>query len=79
MWLNKPEQDLRGDLQEVASDLRWSAVELLQIAERLSEAGNEADAQAVLRMCQVFQAGEDRLIAYADEVKARVIRRGNAE
>jgi hypothetical protein len=79
MWLNKPEQDLRRDLQEVASNLRWSAVELLQIAERLSEAGNKADAQAVLKMCQVFQVGEDQLITYADEVKARVIHRGNAE
>ena len=45
--LNKPEQDLKRDLQGVASDLKWSAVELLRVAERLSQAGNEADAQAV--------------------------------
>jgi Ca2+-binding EF-hand superfamily protein len=79
MWLNELEQDLRRDLQDVASDLRWSIVELTQIAERLSEAQNDADAQALLRKCEVLQAGEKRLMAYADEVKARVIHRGKAE
>ena len=70
MGLNKPEQDLKRDLQGVASDLKWSAVELMRVAERLSQAGNEADAQAVLRMCTVFHSDEDRLTAYAEEVKA---------
>ena len=69
MSLTKPNQDLKRDLQGVASDLKWSAVELLRIAERLSLAGNEADAQAVLKMCTVFHDGEDRLTGYADEVK----------
>ena len=68
MALNKPEQDLKRDLQGVASDLKWSAVELKRIAERLSQSSHEADAQAVLKMCAVFQAGEDRLAGYADEV-----------
>lgn len=79
MWLNELEQDLRRDLQDVASDLRWSIVELTQIAERLSEAENDADAQALLRKCEVLQAGEKRLMAYADEVKARVIHRTKTE
>lgn len=51
----------------------------MRVAERLSQAGNEADAQAVLRMCAVFHADEDRLTAYADEVKAERIVRGKAE
>jgi hypothetical protein len=79
MWLNESEHDLRRDLQDVASDLRWSIVELTQIAERLSAAENEADAQALLRKCEVLQAGEKLLMAYADEVKARVIHRTKAE
>ena len=79
MGPNKLEQDLKRDLQGVASDLKWSAVELLRIAERLSLAGNEADAQAVLKMCTVFHSDEDRLTAYADEVKAGRIVRGKAE
>lgn len=74
----KPSQDLKRDLQGIASDLKWSAVELMRIAERLSQAGNEADAQAVLRMCTVFHADEDRLAGYADEVKAGIIARGKA-
>ena len=79
MGLSNPEQDLKRDLQGIASDLKWSAVELMRIAERLSLAGNEADAQAVLRMCTVFHADEDRLTAYADEVKVGRIVRGKAE
>ena len=79
MGLNKLEQDLKRDLHGVASDLKWSAVELLRVAERLSQAGNEADAQALLRMCAVFHADEDRLTAYADEVKAGGIVRGKSE
>lgn len=79
MALTKPNQDLRRDLQVIASDLKWSAVELMRIAERLSQAGNEADAQAVNRICLVMQAGEDRLAGYGDEVKVGRILRTNAE
>ncbi|MEC4022157.1 hypothetical protein VSO52_05070 [Pseudomonas fulva] len=75
MTLTKPNQDLRRDLQGISSDLKWSAVELMRIAERLSLAGNEHDAQAVIRICQVMQAGEDRLAGYGDEVKAGRIER----
>lgn len=63
MTLSKLNQDLKRDLQGIASDLRWSAVELLRIAEQLSLAGNEADAQALLRMRTMFHADEDRLAA----------------
>ena len=49
MWLNEHEQTLRRDLQGLASDLRWSAVELLRIAERLRLSGNEVDAEAARR------------------------------
>ena len=70
MPLTKPNQDLKRDLQGIASDLKWSAVELMRIAERLSLAGNEADAQAMLKMCAVLHADENRLTGYADEVKA---------
>lgn len=75
MTLDKPNQDLRRDLQGLASDLKWSAVELMRIAERLSQAGNEHDAQAVIRICEVMRAGEDRLVGYGDEVKVGRIER----
>ena len=79
MPLTNPNQDLKRDLQGIASDLKWSAVELMRIAERLSLAGNEADAQAVLRMCNVFHADEDRRAGYAEEVKAGQINRSKPE
>lgn len=79
MPLTKPSQDLRRDLQGLASDLKWSAVELMRIAVRLSEAGNEHDAQAVIRICQVMQDGEDRLVGYGDEVKMGRIERQKPE
>ncbi len=78
MWLNEDENELRRDLQSVASDLRWSAVELLRIAEQLRQAGNEVDAQAALRLCELFQGDEGRLAGYAEEVKAKVISRTKA-
>ena len=75
MALNKEEQDLKRDLQGIASDLKWSAVELKRIAERLSQSGHEADAQAVLKMCAVFHAREDRLVGYAEKVsEGQIIR-----
>jgi len=73
MPLTKPNQDLRRDLQGLASDLKWSAVELKRIAERISLAGNDADAQAVLRMCRIFQDGEERLTGYAEEAHLGLI------
>lgn len=79
MPLTNPNQELRRDLQGLASDLKWSAVELMRIAVRLSEAGNEVDAQAVIRICQVMQAGEDRLVGYGGEVRDQRITRAKAE
>jgi hypothetical protein len=79
MWLNESEQELRRDLQGVASDLRWSAVELLRIAEQLRQAGNEVDAQAATRLCELFQGDEERLAGYAEEIKAKAITRTKAQ
>lgn len=50
-------QNLRRDLQGLAADLKWSAVELVRIAERLSQAGNEPDAQALHRMIAMVPWG----------------------
>jgi hypothetical protein len=63
----KATQQLRRDLQGIASDLKWSAVELVRIAERLSLASNDPDAQALLRMCSIFAADEGRLNGYIEE------------
>ncbi|MBB1606518.1 MULTISPECIES: hypothetical protein [unclassified Pseudomonas] len=68
MGMNKPTQLLKHDL-------KWASVDLVKIAERLSQAGNETDAWAVLRIVGVLINGEDRLGSYADEVKAGRITR----
>lgn len=44
MSLDKPNQDLRRDLEGLASGLKWSAVELTRIAERFSLTENETGA-----------------------------------
>ena len=58
----------RRELQGISSDLKWSAVELARIAGRLGAAGNSSDAQAVLRMIQIFQQGEKRLDIIANQI-----------
>ncbi len=63
-------QTLRRDLQGLAADLKWSAVELVRIAERLSQAGNEPDAQALHRMIAMFQREEGRLGSIIGEISA---------
>ncbi|PVZ19836.1 MULTISPECIES: hypothetical protein [unclassified Pseudomonas] len=69
MSQNKPELSLKRDLQGVASDLKWSVVELLQIARRLESNGNLADAQGLKRMAEVFQRDEAQLNEYAEALK----------
>lgn len=63
-------QTLRRDLQGLAADLKWSAVELVRIAERLSQAGNDPDAQALHRMIAMFQREEGRLSSIVGEISA---------
>jgi hypothetical protein len=75
MPLTKPNQDLKRDLQGVASDLKWSAVELVRIAERLSHAGNGPDAEALRRMITIFQQDEKRLNGLIEDVSAGQIGR----
>lgn len=65
-----PNQDLRVGLQNVAFDLNWSSIELVKIAARISLAGNEADAEILLKMCAVLHAGEDCLSGYVEAVNA---------
>lgn len=77
MELSKPEQDMKRDLQGIASDLKWSAVELTNIAARLRLDGNELDAQSLLRMSASLRADEHKLNGYANEVMLEQILRLN--
>jgi hypothetical protein len=63
-------QNLRRDLQGLAADLKWSAVELVRIAERLSQAGNEPDAQGLHRMFAMFHREEAPLGTIVNDIAA---------
>jgi hypothetical protein len=45
----------------------------------LRQAGNEVDAQAATRLCELFQGDEERLAGYAEEIKAKTITRTKAQ
>ncbi|MCK8669383.1 hypothetical protein M1M11_31355 [Pseudomonas azerbaijanoccidens] len=79
MPLTKPNQDLRRDLKQAAALLKWSGVDLLQAARKLSEAGQEEEAEELLRIAVSFQETEDKLAGYAEEVKTGQIQRSKPE
>ncbi|WP_421526446.1 hypothetical protein [Pseudomonas yamanorum] len=71
----KPNQQLRRHLKEAAALLKWSGADLMQAAVRISNAGQEDDSRELLKIAASYQAAEDRLTAYVDEVKAgKIIR-----
>lgn len=78
MPLTQPNQQLRRDLKEAAALLKWSGVDLMRVAVKLSEAGHEDEAKELLRIAASFQEAEDKLAGYADEVKAGRILRDRA-
>lgn len=79
MALTKTNQQLRRDLKEAAALLKWSGVDLMQAAVRISNDGQEDDSRELLRIATSYQAMEDKLAGYADEVKVGKIVRGKDE
>lgn len=70
MSLGKTEQALKRDLEGLALDLKWSAVELKTLARALMYSGQPAQVQALERMATVFERAETRLVLYAAAVSA---------
>lgn len=79
MAFTKPNQQLRRDLKEAAALLKWSGVDLMRIAVRLSDAGFESDARELLKIISGFPDVEDKLTGYADEVSDQRITRAKPE
>lgn len=71
MSLTKPNQQLRRDLKAIASNLEESCIDLSKLAEKLSD----ADAIALMGLVGTLYEEADRLVGYADEVKAGLISR----
>ena len=78
MPLTKPNQELKRDLKEAAALLKWSGVDLFTISKRLLDAGDEIGATELMKIALSYQAIEDKLVSYADEVKSGRVKR-NAE
>ncbi|MGS0546061.1 hypothetical protein ACU8WE_26265 [Pseudomonas parakoreensis] len=77
MPLTKPSQQLRRDLKEAAALLKWSGVDLFGVAKRLLAAGEEISANELMMIALSYQAMEDKLAGYAEEVNAGKIVRNN--
>lgn len=75
MSLTKPNQQLRRDLKAIASNLEESCINLGKLAEKLSD----ADAIALVGLVGTLYEEADRLVGYADEVKAGQICRRKRE
>lgn len=75
MSLKKPNQQLRRDLKAIASNLEESCIDLGKLAEKLSD----ADAIALMGLVGTLYEEADRLVGYADEVKAGQINRNKPE
>jgi len=59
-------QNLCRDLQGIAAELKWSAVELVRIAERLNQTGNDSDAQALHRIDRDVSEGGNSPARYGE-------------
>jgi hypothetical protein len=79
MALTKPNQQLCRDLKETAALLKWSGVDLMQAAVKLSESEQEDEAQELIRIATRFQTVEDLMAGYAEEVKAGRVRRDSED
>lgn len=60
MSLNNPNQGLRRDLKEAAALLKWSGVDLMQAAVRLSELGFARHVFKITKTCRGFQLTNGR-------------------
>lgn len=75
MSLTKLNQQLRRDLKAIASNLEEPCIDLGKLAEKLSD----ADAIALMGLVGTLYEEADRLVGYADEVKAGQISRRKRE
>ena len=69
MPLTKPNQQLRRDLKAIALNLEQSCIDLGKLAEKLSD----ADAIVLMGLVGTLYEEADRLVGYADEVKAGIV------
>lgn len=75
MTITTDSQTLRDALISAAFLLKWSAADLRKHAHRLAEAGELAQAEALLEIMNNYQNSEASLLGFADEVRdGRIVR-----
>ncbi|AZF11078.1 hypothetical protein C4J93_2881 [Pseudomonas sp. R2-37-08W] len=68
------QQELFYDLEDASAVIGWSVVELTALA----AAGNACDQAPMLKVCALLAVQQQRIEAYAQEVKAQRISRAEA-
>lgn len=79
MTVSTESQQLREALISAAFLLKWSSADLRKSANAFAEAGNEAEASALLEVVSNYESSEASLLGFADEVRDGRIVRERAE
>lgn len=69
MPLTTANQELHTSMEDSAATLDWAALELIEIAKRMNEAGLTTDAAALIDVCRKLRSEVDTLYGFADEVQ----------
>lgn len=75
MPLTKPNQELYEDLDGHAATLDWTALEVIEIARRINDAGLPDDAMALLEISKTLRGQHEVILAIADDVQDGLIAR----
>lgn len=75
MTVSTDSQQLREALISAAFLLKWSSADLRKSANAMTDAGNEAEASALLEVVSNYESSESSLLGFADEVRdGRIVR-----
>ncbi|WP_210014944.1 hypothetical protein [Pseudomonas palmensis] len=75
MPLTKPNQELYEDLDGHAATLDWIALEVIEIARRINDAGLPDDAMALLEVSKTLRGQHEVILDIADDVQDGLIAR----
>lgn len=75
MPLTKPNQELYEDLDGHAATLDWIALEVIEIARRINDAGLPDDAMALLEISKTLRGQHEVILDIADDVQDGLIAR----
>lgn len=71
--INAPTAELIRSMREVATYLNSSSASMLSVAVRLAEAGQDAEAMALIDLAKVIQEAEDKVRRHVKDARAGMI------